>query len=280
MTFDFPQQGSSYIFDTWIPWPSILLCCCNHGNEILGVEIVKKIFNDKTLLDSLRKGKITWLLLNPKAYEQKKRLIDANLNRVRNMEWAGYEFTRRDEIKKFLQENTFDYCIDIHTTSKSYGVIGICDTEHLEIGRQVYDANSIWIDDLLAQGSFAGYFNSLWGVALGLEAGQHEDPASIDAGVSNIMQLLAYAGMIERAPPKKHHAHASYKFAKELFCATDKFAYAQKFSDLTLVAKGEVIWYDDQTPVINDLDGEIYFWLASNVLTAGDGIGFLFRKIS
>lgn len=246
----------------------------------MGLEIIKKIFGDQALLSSLSKGKIAWLLLNPKAYQQNKRLIDANLNRIWNVEGEGYEFTRRDEIKQFLQEHLFDYCIDLHTTSKPYGAVGICDTNHLEIWQQIYDTDMIWVDDLLKQWSFAGYFNSLWWIALGLEAGQHTDLAAIDAGIDTVMQLLYYADMLESCPSKKRHGQVSYAFAKELFCKTDAFTYAQEFTGLQKVAKGEIIWYDHQEKVINDLEGDIYFWLATNLPVAGDGIGFLFRKLA
>lgn len=83
------------------------------------------------------------------------------MNRIWNEEGTGYEFSRKEEIKDFLADHHFDYCIDLHTMSKPYGVIGICDEKDVDLIKSVLDIDQIRLDTTLGQGTFIGYFNTL-----------------------------------------------------------------------------------------------------------------------
>jgi len=119
--------------------------------------------------------------------------VDVNFNRVRRDDnGEGYEFGRREEIKEFLGAHHFDYCIDLHTMSKPLGLIGIGDKEQVDFIKQALDVDQIRVDDVQEQGTFVGYFNSIGGIGIGLEIGQHKDISSIESGISNITNLLKY----------------------------------------------------------------------------------------
>ncbi len=272
------------LYASWQAWPALLVTCANHGNEPLTVEVVNKLLADKEFLWSIKKGTIGFLLLNPEAYSQQKRFVDKNFNRVRNdTSEEGYEIGRREEIKEILHEHHFDYCIDLHTMSKPLGVIGICDKKHSDFIKQSLDVDQIRIDDVQGQGTFVGYFNThsvdKEGTGIGLEMGQHKDHASIKAGIDAITNFLKYLWMVEWTPKKEKDFQGVYELTKEVRCHTINFKYAQSFDQLRKVQPNEVIGYDDGVEVKNDLEGEIYFWLATNTPIAGDGIGFLFRRV-
>lgn len=269
------------LYASWQVWPALLVTCVNHGNEPLTVEVVNRLLADKEFLWSIKKGTIWFLLLNPEAYSQQKRFVDVNFNRVRRDDnGEGYEFGRREEIKEFLGAHHFDYCIDLHTMSKPLGLIGIGDKEQVDFIKQALDVDQIRVDDVQEQGTFVGYFNSIGGIGIGLEIGQHKDISSIESGISNITNLLKYLWMIEWALIKEKDFQGVYEFKKEVYCHTTHFTYAQSFDQLRRVQPQEIIGYDDGVEIINDLDGEIYFWLATDTPIAGDGIGFLFRRVA
>ncbi len=274
-------DGDLIIYDTYTPWPCVLITCCNHGNEPKGVEVIQNIFWNDNFLNRIKKWKIVWLLMNPKWYELNKRLIDANMNRIRDLQWVGYEYERKEEIKRMFNEQKVTHCIDLHTMSKAMGLIGICDTKHVELATKILDVEMIWSDDLAQQHSFVGYLNSWWAVWFWLELGQHEDRSCVEYWLNNIHNLLSHLEMIDEELTKKKKFQWSYEFAEELFCNTNEFVYERSFTQLQKVSLGEIIWHEaDGTKVVNNLEWDIYFWLATNTPIAGDGIGFLFRKMT
>ena len=89
----------------------ILIICATHGNEKIGIGLVKKLKEKK-----LRKY-FDYLIANPKALKKNVRFLDCDLNRsypgIENSE--KYEEKRAFEIFKTAKE--YKYVIDMHEAS-------------------------------------------------------------------------------------------------------------------------------------------------------------------
>ncbi len=94
----------------------ILFVAATHGDEKIGVEILKKI-NKK--LD------FNWLIANKKAFSRNKRFIDVDLNRIMPGKKYSryYEKKRAYELNKILKN--YKYIIDIHETVSNTGIFTI-----------------------------------------------------------------------------------------------------------------------------------------------------------
>ena len=98
-----------------------------HGNELIGVYLIKKFKNDLSLTQRDSFETIT-LLGNPKAIKAGKRYIDTDLNRcfkpkdLVNNELTDYEQLLAKKQKKYLiEQESVDMIFDIHTTTSDMG---------------------------------------------------------------------------------------------------------------------------------------------------------------
>ena len=93
-----------------------------HGNELLGVYLVKKLQRDGFSPKDLQ---LDLLLANPKAIKECRRYIDYDLNRSFDkakltQDSHIYEFERAKVIKDRLRN--CDFLIDLHTTTANMGI--------------------------------------------------------------------------------------------------------------------------------------------------------------
>ncbi|BCD68180.1 aspartoacylase [Nitratiruptor sp. YY09-18] len=93
-----------------------------HGNELIGVYIVKKLMRENFWLKDIA---IDYLLANPKAIKECRRYIDYDLNRSFSQEALSedshiYEYERAKVLKKRLEDT--DFLIDLHTTTANMGI--------------------------------------------------------------------------------------------------------------------------------------------------------------
>ncbi len=93
-----------------------------HGNELLGIYLVKKLQNESFSIKGLE---LDFLLANPKAIKECRRYIDYDLNRSFNTDTLTqdshlYEFERAKVIKEHLKN--CDFLIDLHTTTANMGI--------------------------------------------------------------------------------------------------------------------------------------------------------------
>ncbi|MEM7647364.1 MAG: succinylglutamate desuccinylase/aspartoacylase family protein, partial [Pseudomonadota bacterium] len=101
---------------------NIALIGGTHGNEPVGLEVMK-LFK-KSSKKYHNPFECFWA--NPKAYELKRRYVDSDLNRAfgKNGQPSGYEKQRAAELKKQIQDS-FDFSIDLHTTTSNMGLTAI-----------------------------------------------------------------------------------------------------------------------------------------------------------
>lgn len=106
-----------------------------HGNELIGVYLVKKFqqFPEKIKRNSFE---TLTLLANPKAFEEGRRYIETDLNRCFNLQdlknplLIGYEQLLAKAIYHQLEEFQVDFLIDLHTTTANMGLTILLSNEH------------------------------------------------------------------------------------------------------------------------------------------------------
>lgn len=101
-----------------------------HGNELTGIKLIQIIKQIKTKPKLIKKSSFQsfYLLGNPEAIAAKKRYIDIDLNRcflredLDDPNLNKYEQLRAKKIDKFLQKESIDFIIDIHSTTSEMGM--------------------------------------------------------------------------------------------------------------------------------------------------------------
>ncbi len=126
----------------------ILIVTMQHGNEIFGQRII----------DHFKDSSVDTIIANPKAYEQKKRFIETDMNRSYQRDGQkSYEEKRADEIYELTQK--YDFVIDIHTTTSNIDFVPIV----ARMNDRVKQALSHLPSDEIAQMEFTGVDHSLIG---------------------------------------------------------------------------------------------------------------------
>jgi len=197
--------------------PTIVVFAGIHGNEPSGIFALKQLFSDLNTLRPAFKGLIIGLAGNQSALELGKRYISQDLNRIWHYDIIGKikdNSWQSDEIlPDILQqiqiyqhiEDIFEkhkppyYFIDLHTTSsESIPFITLNDT----IRNRNFALNFplpiiLGIEEFLS-GTMLSYINQLGPVAIGFEAGHHEQPVSIENHISCLWLTLAATGCMSR----------------------------------------------------------------------------------
>lgn len=106
----------------------ILFITALHGNESLGVEIMKRI--EDTLPPT--ENNYEWLIGNPEAYKQNVRFTQDDLNRVApgSSNSNSYEERRAAELVELSKK--YSFAIDIHGTSAKSGIFVLITNPTLE----------------------------------------------------------------------------------------------------------------------------------------------------
>lgn len=99
-----------------------------HGNELLGIYLVKKLRKFPQILQQYPDIEIETLLANPRAIALKTRYVDIDLNRcfalhdLNNDSLALYEQSLAKKIYRQLTSDRHQLVIDIHTSTANMGI--------------------------------------------------------------------------------------------------------------------------------------------------------------
>lgn len=91
----------------------ILIVAATHGDELLGIEVYKRLLQRKSPLLEC----IDFIIGNPRAYAAHNRHIDTDLNRCYGVDGDTYEHKRAQEIAHYIKVTTPDLVLDMHTTA-------------------------------------------------------------------------------------------------------------------------------------------------------------------
>lgn len=286
------------------PGPTVIAIAGMHGNEPSGVEGLKSVF--RSLLDNHYEidGEFVGLLGNKQALAQKVRYIENDLNRLWKYDPSNLvlqdcsgsaeepEFRSLNQtITHFLQTRRGPVIfIDLHTTSASSApFLLIGDTlRNRDFVRQFPVPIILGLEETL-DGPLLSYINELGHISMGFEAGQHDDPISIENQARMLWLVLERAGCITlEANDRALHFGALAKQSvgslsffelryRHAVSAQAVFRMKPGYVNLQPVAKGEILAMEKNGPVVCPENGRIFMPLYQK--QGNDGF-FLVRRIA
>ncbi|PZX48403.1 succinylglutamate desuccinylase/aspartoacylase family protein [Algoriphagus chordae] len=268
------------------PGPYLLVSGGVHGNEPSGVLALQRVF--KKLLEEKPaiKGKIVGVAGNIVALKKGVRLIDKDLNRVCTLEnekllkagkmldfHEGSEFNELLKIVEKLEEEEFNtefHFMDLHTTSSdtapyisvnrredSFGFAG-------QMPLPVVKGIEKYIP-----GHFDHYQTLKGHAGFTMEAGQHDDPKSVDYHEAAIWVILVKTGMLEKSAIAYDKY---YKLLEKASPTNDNFevTYRQDigedqyfkmdpgYSNFTEIKKGQRLASLDGEAILSKIEGRVF----------------------
>lgn len=204
--------------------PLLVVTAAVHGNEPAGVLALQSVFSMLEQQEPAFKGTLVGVVGNLQAYQQKMRFIDRDLNRawipeqIQRILHANPEHLAAEdrEIKSLIQlfhELLETYrpeamvLLDLHTTSADGGIFCIPSDDkaalrlakalHAPVILQFFEG----IEGPLLRYAVDGHFNytayAPKTIGVAFEAGQHEDPDSVQRAIAVIIHCLRATGCIE-----------------------------------------------------------------------------------
>ncbi|NET02922.1 MAG: aspartoacylase [Sphaerospermopsis sp. SIO1G1] len=177
----------------------------SHGNELIGVYLVKK-FQKYPDLIKRTSFKTLSLLGNPQAINAGRRYIDRDLNRcflpsnLPTSEMSNYEELRAREIQNFLQtsnQNLVDVIIDLHTTTANMGICLIFGNMHpilLNLAAYLSSINPLVKVYIHEQPRNSGFLRSLSELGFAIEVGAIAQ-GILDAELFQQTEKIVYAAL-------------------------------------------------------------------------------------
>lgn len=192
--------------------PTLIVIGGLHGNEPAGVHSLQRLFQRFAEDGCTPEGRFVGLAGNRAALEIGQRFIDDDLNRVWFSERIDelrrcggvrsaeeLEILELDAIFQQLLDEARGkpFVLDIHTTSGPGPAFSVLhDTlTNRRFARAMPIPITLGLEEEL-NGTLTDYFTEQGAVALSVEAGQHDDPRSIDRAVAALWIALDVAGML------------------------------------------------------------------------------------
>ena len=193
--------------------PPTLICVGGlHGNEPAGVEALKRVFARLEADPSCLVGRAVGLSGNRQALANRKRFLEDDLNRhwiparVERLHQSGQKLRAEDmelveldrELQTLLDEaEGLVYFLDIHTTSgEGPAFVNLDDTLPNRRFAMAFPAPLVVGLEEELEGTLVSYLVPRGVISLGFEAGQHNNPASVDRAEAAIWIALELAGVI------------------------------------------------------------------------------------
>lgn len=246
-----------------------------HGDEVCGVRALDLLL--PTL--EIEKGTVWFGYGNPRAIKENVRQVQENLNRMFKSdcdlsmrEKTSYEYTRAQEIKKYLDQA--DALLDVHAsyTPQSRPFV-ICEQNAYELASALPADLVVSGFDDVQPGGTDYYMNQQGKIGICLECGYLGDPLSTQRAIEGIFAFLRKRG---HCPGTAGIVMQTYMCMKEMYLAqTSLFVLAQQFNDFDEVRTGDIIGHDGTDAIQAKTTGRILFARNGNMI--GDEV-FLFGE--
>jgi succinylglutamate desuccinylase len=201
------------------PGPTLICVGGLHGNEPAGLHALHRIIPDLRDRSASLQGEFIALAGNLAALELGRRFIDRDLNRAwtpdRVMELAqpSHDGSVEDREQKELLEElhaTFArargpiFLVDLHTTSgEGVGFTTVADTLRNRAFGLAFPIPLILGLEEQVDGTLMDYVEGLGHIAIGVETGQHDEPAAVDRAVAALWIAVVTSGVLpETAVPE------------------------------------------------------------------------------
>lgn len=198
------------------PGPTMVIVGGIHGNEPAGVAAVAQVLHELRRHSLPLRGRLLGLAGNLRALAQNVRYFDRDLNRrwyadhlarlrEQPREQDSPEDTEQRELLTIFDrlDETFDHplvVMDLHSFSAEGPPFSVfADTlRNRPIAFEMRVPIIFGLEESV-EGTLLGYLADLGHVAVGFEAGQHQDPRTQENHVAAIWIALVAAGLLERA---------------------------------------------------------------------------------
>ena len=266
-----------------------------HGNEPAGVRALELVFKmlevePITNPNFQFRGRLVGIKGHLKAFQNEVRYIRRDLNRLWTAEnialTQSEHFDSKDEdlcelteIIRLVQLEIKQYnpqhivFLDIHTTSADGGIFSLPseNTNSILLAQKLH---APVVTGLLRglSGTSLHYFNTetlgIPTTAVCFEAGQHNDPLSINRAIAAIINLLDAANCVDVQDVDHQHTKILKEYSKQLppltslsYChkihADDNFEMKGGFKNFEAIKKGDILAKDKHGNILATQDGYI-----------------------
>ncbi len=274
--------------------PLVIITAGMHGNEHAGVralELVFKMLEVEPITNPYFKfqGSVIGLVGNVKAFEQRKRYINKDINRCWNTAHVDYIlaspieklYDEDLEIRQLLEAIDAEiqsadakeiFLMDIHTTSAD-GIFSIAsqDKRSIELAKQLPAPVVLGLMDGISGTTlhyFSDHYRNIPCTAMAFEGGFHDDPLSVNRIIAAIISFFRSVGCIQSNDVSTTHDYILRQYSKGLPHAVYvKYKYhvddnslwemLPGFSHFDQVYQGQKLAYYDGIEVYSPLNGYI-----------------------
>lgn len=258
-----------------------------HGNETAGIEALELLFKmlevEPTTNPYFRfRGRILGLKGNLQALQQKVRYLEKDLNRqwipentsrILNSHPENLKAEDKEiyEILSLLHQEIDQYnppkmiLLDLHTTSAYGGIFTIVNEtrESLEIGTQLHAPVILGLTKGI-KGTSLHYFKDenfpVPTVAVSFEAGQHDEPLSVNRSLAAVINCLRTVECVRKQDVENRHDELLIDFSKNLpkvnelisnyhVKENDSFELVPGLRNFQPVKKGQLLGHDGNEPI-------------------------------
>ncbi len=252
--------------------PTLICLGGIHGNEPAGFLALRRFFQRVAARDGLG-GRIIGLSGNRAALAKNRRFVDQDLNRIWTPEEMSNESSAAEqselqeiakEIRAVLATCTGRaYFLDLHTTSGPGPAFAFLEDTlpNREFAFEFPVPIVLGAEEELP-GTLVQYLCDLGVTTLGFEAGQHEDPVSVDRAEAAIWIAMEAAGIVEPGSrPEVATARQTLKESSQSLPRIvemryrkpvepdDGFQMAPGFSSFQTIDEGQLMAHDGEGPI-------------------------------
>lgn len=248
------------IFDSKEPGPNLVIMAGVHGDETCGLNAFGAIFPTFKPL----RGRVTFIIGNPKAVEVSRREFEGNLNRmfrpdseITEVERDTYEYKRSRELMPILAEA--DALLDIHSSTTEQTVpFVICEKQSFEVVTKLPVEIVVSGIDVLHPTGTDAFVNQSGGLGICIECGNHNDPKVTDVAIEAINTFINYFNVVldknNNVINKQRFVHADWIYRNK-----ENFTLSKDFKEFEKVNKGSVIGLDGEKEIKAPYNGVILF---------------------
>lgn len=288
------------------PGPCTVVMTGIHGNEGSGVLAATRVLEAIERLRLPLAGELVVLAGNLKALRARTRFIDRDLNRhwtpervARVRALAGTESAEDEEQLALLQvfaevvarADGPVHFVDLHTSSaEGAPFVTVGDTlRNREFVRGLPLPIMLGLEEQV-DGSLLEYLNNFGLVTMGVEAGQHDAPSSVDRHEAVVWLALCRAGMLaEQDIPELETQRALLRDAcretppvlevryRHVIRPGDAFRMNPGYDNFRPIRRGELLAHDIDGPIHAPMSGRILLPLYQGL---GDDGFFIAREFS
>lgn len=293
----------------------LLICLAGmHGNEPAGIKALESLFQLLEVEPVVNPdfefcGRIIGIRGNLQALAREQRYLEKDLNRQftpanvqRVRASSNGELKAEDlELRQLLETVEREiadyrpeclYLLDLHTTTAEGGIFAITtdDEKSVRIGVELHAPVITGMLNGL-EGTTLHYFNSenlgVPTVAITFEAGQHNDPLSVNRTIAAVVNCLRTVGCVKAEHVENRHDQLLQDYARYLpkvaqlikahrIQPEDGFTMLPGYQNFQKVKKGEVLAHDRSGPIEAEADAHV---LMPHYQQQGDDGFFLVKEI-